>query len=185
MRKPSSSTPRKGFFGFLDFLGGLGGNSKKRKGVRPQQRRAFGIEPLEERQLLSVCHWTGGSHDNNLWSTQENWSNGHVPTAGDSLIFDGKAQTDTYNDLNEGTSFASITFASDNFTLSGSAITLNGGITIAANSNITTETIALDGITLDNSITVTVASCATLTESSDLFENDSYSLTKTGYGTLI
>ena len=40
------------------------------------------IEPLEQRQLLSVCQWTGAA-GNGDWSNAANWLKNQIPTASD------------------------------------------------------------------------------------------------------
>ena len=101
---------------------------KKRKGVRPTKQRSFLLEPLERRELLSVCTWNGQGTDNK-WSTAANWSGNAAPVAGDQLVFAGTTQTSTQNDLAAGTSFQSIEFQGSGFSLSGNSTTVTGNIT--------------------------------------------------------
>ena len=42
-----------------------------RRGLKTQQRRRLSFEPLEDRTLLSVYHWTGNA--DNKWSNDQNW----------------------------------------------------------------------------------------------------------------
>ncbi len=152
------------------------GSRRSRKGIKPQRRRTFSIEPLEERQLLSVCHWTGGGN-NDYWSNSANWD--QAPQAGDDLVFQGTAQTTTQNDFTAGTSFHSIEFAASNFSLTGNAVTLTGGITV--DTGVSGSAVSLNAA-LSGSITASVASSETLAISGIL--SGSGSLSTAGSGTL-
>ena len=136
------------------------------------------IEPLETRVLLSLCSWTGGGGDAK-WSTAANWG-GTAPVAGDDLKFLGTTQTATQNDFAAGTSFHSIDFASNSFSVSGNNFTLgSGGITVE--SGVTSSSISV-GIALGSSVSINVVD-TTLTLSGVI--SGSNSLTKTGSGTLV
>ena len=152
---------------------------KKRKGVRPAKQRAFSLEPLERRELLSVCTWSGQGTDNK-WSTAANWSGNAAPGAGDQLVFVGTTQTSTQNDLAAGTSFQSIEFQGSGFSLSGNSATVTGNITV--DSGVTgSEQIALN-VGLGGTVDVETSGDA-LAISGVI--SGSGSLTKTGSGTLI
>ncbi len=127
MRKPALFSRLNGVLSALG-PGRRGGHSHARR----VKGRRLAFEPLEDRQLLSLCTWTGGGADNN-WSTAANWSrNGQqqAPQAGDNLLFQGTAQTTTHNDLAAGTSFNSIEFADAGFSISGNAFSLGGSGTV-------------------------------------------------------
>jgi hypothetical protein len=146
---------------FGNFGGGV--NSKKRKNAGPQQRRRFAFEPLEERTLLSVYLWTGGSALSNNWSDGDNWvgnGNGYVPQPGDELQFAGNVQTSTQNDFLAGTSFKSIDFAASGFVLAGNDLTLTDGIKV--DPNMTGSAISLN-VALANEVTVEVDAGSNLT----------------------
>ena len=165
-------------------LGLVGLGEKKCRGGCSRNRRNFQFEPLEERQLLSVCHWGGAINGN--WSEAGNWwvgnqDNHQVPVANDVLVFDGTSNTSTTNNLPSGTSFQSIQFASSGFTLSGSPITLTDGITV--DTGVSGSTIALSGVTLGGAIDVDMADSQSLTISSSLSGNGS--LTTSGSGALV
>jgi len=173
-------------------LGRLFGNfgskprGKKRKGVTPPNRRRFAFEPLEERTLLSVCLWTGESTLNNCWNNSQNWVKDqqpaqHVaPVPGDDLCFFGTAPANgVFNDFPAGTSFSSIEFGANDFTLAGNGLTLTDSIW--ADVGVTGSEISLDVI-LDNPIVADVAANAELTISGRISGN--HYLTKTGPGTL-
>ena len=53
---------------FSNLFSALGFGVKKRRGIRPNKRRTLTCEPLEQRQLLSLCVWSGQGQDNK-WST--------------------------------------------------------------------------------------------------------------------
>lgn len=82
--------------------------------------------------------WDGGTENDGLWSTAENWdpstlaTDGVAPVSGDDLVFSGEVNLDAENDLDtaNGGSFLvnSITFdgLADVFTLTGNPLYLNG-----------------------------------------------------------
>ncbi len=149
MRRSKKSSPLQALSSWL----GLRGRAKPNKRAFRSQR-AFGLEPLEHRMLLSVCTWTGGGGDG-LWGTAANWSNNQVPQAGDDLCFVGSG-VDTYNDLTAGTAIRSIDFQSSGFSInpsggnnltiaSGGSVTVNTGVT----STIATDIVLSGGLTFD------------------------------------
>jgi hypothetical protein len=77
---------------FANFRGGV--SSRKRSTVNPQLRRRLAFEPLEDRSLLSVAVWNGGSALNHNWITRENWAGDVAPQPGDQLQFAGTARSD-------------------------------------------------------------------------------------------
>jgi autotransporter-associated beta strand protein len=146
-----------------------------RRNQRTQKRRTFSFESLEERSLLSVCHWTGGA--DNTWSNPQNWDS--APQAGDDLVFEG-AGIVTQNDLTERTTFKSVKFASDGFTLTGNTIWVNDGITVDA--GVANAAISLR-VALGGAVTIDVAGASSsLTVSSIL--SGGGNLIKAGAGTL-
>lgn len=152
------------------------GSRTTRKGVKTQRRRKFSFESLEERSLLSVCHWTGAA--DNTWSNPQNWDN--APQAGDDLVFQGTGIA-TQNDLPDKTTFDSITFASSGFTLTGNSVWVSGNITV--DSGVASATISLN-VALGGAATVDVTDASSsLTVPAVLSAGGS--LTKTGDGTLI
>jgi autotransporter-associated beta strand protein len=154
----------------------FGGVFRNRRAGVQTRRRTLSIEPLEERTLLSLCTWTGGSLNSNLWSDAGNWS--AAPVAGDQLKFSGTQRTATYNDLAAGTPFESIEFNGSNFSLAGNALTLTNGITVDA--GVSSAAISLDAA-VGGTVTVVDATAA-LTISGNLFGSNG--LTKAGAGTL-
>jgi autotransporter-associated beta strand protein len=123
-----------------------------------------------------VCHWTGTA--DNKWSNSRNWDS--APQAGDALVFQGMGIT-AQNDLTDRTTFESIRFASNGFTLTGNTIWVNNGITVA--SGVANATISL-GVALGGAVTVDVADVSSsLTVSAALSAGGS--LAKAGDGTLI
>lgn len=81
--------------------------------------------------------WQGGGPDLNM-TTAANWVGGVAPVAGDSLVFpDSAGFSSVVNDFVAGTSFTSITLnsvvagnvASPQWSFTGNAMTLTGGIT--------------------------------------------------------
>ena len=153
---------------------GLGGRTMRRS-VRTQRRRTFSFESLEERSLLSVCHWTGGA--DNKWSNPQNWDS--QPQAGDALVFQGTGIA-TQNDLTQRTTFSSIEFASNGFTLTGNTIWVNDSITV--DSGVSNATISL-GVALGGAVNIDVADASSSLTVSGILSNGG-SLTKAGAGML-
>ncbi len=123
-----------------------------------------GVEPLENRALLSVATWDGGGTDNH-WTTAENWAGDVAPMAGDDLVFPvSPSQKTNANDF-VGTNFGSILIAGSNYTLSGNQILLNGSVT----SNGTGNTFGL-GVQLGSAggFANTASSTFTVTSAIDL-----------------
>ena len=72
--------------------------------------------------------WSGGGADDNF-SNPANWSPVGAPLDGDSLVFPAGTVADTVNNNLTGRSFASISIQKG-LTLTGSAFTLTGGLTV-------------------------------------------------------
>lgn len=71
--------------------------------------------------------WDGSSSAN--WSTAANWSGGVAPVAGDDLVFPaGVTRLLVTNNLAAGTVFNSITFRGSNYSVTGNALNLTGGV---------------------------------------------------------
>ena len=113
------------------------GRRNKTKGSQSLKRRSLQLEPLEERQLLTVLYWdpakSGGTHLggpgtwNNV-SSNTVWWNGASDVAwnsanGDTAVFEGTAGTVTV-DSSSGVSTGSIGFEMSGYTLTGGTITL-------------------------------------------------------------
>ncbi len=146
---------------------------------RSLRERSLSLEPLETRELLSVCHWDGGGNDD-YWTTAANWQGDVAPVAGDDLVFEGTTRTSTQNNFAAGTSFHSIEFASDDFSLAGNNFTLTSGITV--DSGISNATISM-GIALSGPTTINVND--TSLTASGVLSGGGNSLTKTGAGALV
>ena len=153
---------------------GFGGRTM-RGALRTQKRRRFSFESLEERSLLSVCHWTGGA--DNKWSNPQNWDT--APQTGDALVFQGTGIA-TQNDLTPRTTFSSIEFASNGFTLTGNTIWVNDSITV--DSGVASAAISL-GVALGGAVNINVADASSSLTVSGILSNGG-SLTKAGAGTL-
>ena len=144
-----------------------------RGGGKPQRRRRF-FEHLEDRTLLSVCHWSGGG-ENNLWSNPQNWDN--APQAGDELVFQGTG-TATQNDLTENITLKSIALSSGGFSLAGHDIWLSDGVSVAGGASNISLNVALGG-----PVTVTAADGNSSLALSGAVSGGG-SLTKAGVGSL-
>ena len=119
-------------------LAALGfGQRNKTKGSQSLKRRSLHLEPLEERQLLTVLYWDpakssgthlGGPGTWNNVSSNTVWWNGASDVAwnsanGDTAVFEGTAGTVTV-DSSSGVSTGSIGFEMSGYTLTGGTITL-------------------------------------------------------------
>ena len=81
--------------------------------------------------------WTGSGGNAN-WNTAGDWAGSSVPVAGDNLIFPaGAARLANSNNLTAGTEFGNIVFQTGGYSVSGSAIELNGAIDGSASSGVT------------------------------------------------
>jgi autotransporter-associated beta strand protein len=96
----------------------------KRSGKLRLSAVSLRAEALEDRKMLSIAVWDGGGH-NDLWSTSQNWVGDQAPQTGDAIVLLGTTRTTPVNDLASGTTFASLTFASSGFSLSGNGIALS------------------------------------------------------------
>lgn len=153
---PQSSSGRSGHVGHR--------NHAKRKCAAPQRRRIF-LEQLEERSLLAVMTWEGGS--GNLWSTAANWVGDVTPQAGDDLVFPaGAASLSNSNDLGAGVRFNTILIQGSGYNITGDAIELLGGLT--ANNVSGTNTFDLDTTLINAQTVMTANSAATLNFSGDI-----------------
>jgi autotransporter-associated beta strand protein len=176
------SNKREHVMGFLSNLLGRKSEKSRRKissGRMSRHLRSshLGVEPLEERALLSVCVWDGGGA-NAYWKTAANWVGDVAPVAGDSLCFAGSVRTTTSNNFTAGTTFGSIEFGASNFTLNGNSITLTGGITVDST---VTDSILSINVALGASTTINVI--GTDLSIADVISGN-YGLTKTGTGSL-
>ncbi len=113
--------------------------------------------------------------------TPENWVGDATPQPGDELQFSATPPSGgTVNDFPAGTTFKSIDFTTDGFSLSGNDLTLSDGISVASAAS--TAVISLN-IAMAKALTIDVANGATLTISGAL-SGPNY-LTKTSAGTLV
>ena len=174
MGKLAKMSRLSGLFGLFGF-GGRG------KGGTQQQRRTLSIQPLEERTLLSVCHWTGNGA-NSLWSNSANWDTAPLSGRGDTLIFQGTQRTSTSNDLAAGSSFASIEFAANNFSLGGNSLILTSGVSV--DSGVTGSAISLN-TTLSGDVTFNLASSTSTLALSGVLSGSSSTFYETGSGTIM
>ena len=88
--------------------------------------------------------WDGGG-GNGLWSTAANWDADTLPSFATPLAFGGLLQLASVNDATASVAGLTFNAGAGAFTLSGSAITLNGGMT---NNSANTQTVSFTAITL-------------------------------------
>lgn len=82
--------------------------------------------------FCAVRIWDGGAADNN-WMTAANWVGDIAPVNGDDLVFPAAAaQFTANNNFPQTSAFNSIRFDGGSYILSGTQVTLAGGITAAA-----------------------------------------------------
>ena len=99
--------------------------------------------------------WSGAV--SNAWGTAGNWQENVVPVAGSDLIFPaGAANLAMNNNIAAATSFLSLSFTGNGYSLTGNSITLAGGITDSASAGsnsmaINIVTTAVRTITVSNS----------------------------------
>jgi autotransporter-associated beta strand protein len=152
----------------------------KSSGKQPQWKKArdLRIEILEDKVLLAVDTWVGGG-SNNHWSNAANWQAGVAPSAGDQLVFHGTALTATQNDLTAGTSFQSLEFQANSFSIAGNSFTVTGSIT--TDSGVSGTSISAP-VALSGAVSASVAAGESLSLSGAV--SGSGSLTTTASGTL-
>ena len=102
--------------------------------------------------------WDGGG-GNGLWSTAANWDADTLPSFATPLAFGGLLQLASVNDATASVAGLTFNAGAGAFTLSGNAITLDGGMT---NSSANTQTVSFTAITLGSAQTFN-ASTADLT----------------------
>ncbi|MFD0895723.1 autotransporter-associated beta strand repeat-containing protein [Luteolibacter ambystomatis] len=102
-----------------------------------------------------TCFWNGGGADTS-WSTAGNW-NGVLPVNGQLLTFQGSTKLTSTNNLL--TAIGQVTFASSGFSLSGNAVTLQGGLINQTGTNTWAipTTLLADQTFLSNAGTLTVS----------------------------
>jgi hypothetical protein len=151
--------------------------------MRKYASKHLALEPLERRELLSVATWTGSASV--YWNNPLNWSRegqSQVPQNGDDVVLSGTTRTSTNNNL-PNLSLNSIRFSSNDFSISGSGISLNNTTqtdAIIVDAGVTGSAIGV-GITLNAAVTANVSS-EVLSISGAL--SGSNSLRKIGSGTL-
>jgi hypothetical protein len=143
--------------------------TSKREGKVSRQRLSCfkpWLEYLEDRTLLSMVTWIGGSGD---WNTASNWSGGALPGNSDDVIINTSGITVTHSSGSHSINSLNLTSAtSNNFVLSGGTLAVatsvqdNGtfsvsggtlaGATVAAGTVIVGQTGSLSGVTLGGTL---------------------------------
>src|SRR5271170_4454938 len=122
-------------------------SSRQKRRRKTRRLAGSGIEPLEQRLLLSTVSWIGGSGS---WSTATNWSSDAVPTSANIVVINqlGNIQV-TLTGIG---SVGSLNVTGDTLIVS------NGTLSVATNSSLNAgSSLSLTGATL------TTAAGATLT----------------------
>ena len=90
-------------------------------------------------KVVAVSVWNGGAGSSDTgWQNGANWTSGSKPQPGANLIFpalNGTTAKSPTNNFPTDTNFGSITISGSGYTLSGSDVTLNDGITSSGSSN--------------------------------------------------
>ncbi len=123
--------------------------------------------------------WSGAL--SSAWGLAGNWQENAVPIAGDDLVFPaGASNLAMTNGIAAGTSFNSVTFSGNGYSVTGNSITLAGSISDSATGGLNTISIAI-ATTAVRTITVT-SSSETLTITSVV--SGAGGISKAGSGTL-
>ena len=141
-------------------------------------RSPINVEPVEQRRLLSTSVWTGAG-TNNLYSNPANWQSGVVPSSGDDLDFPDVGSAQTVN-IDSAQTVDNLFFAGT-YTLTGSALTVQGEVEATAFSTVTVNNILAP--TANNHFTTYTG--ATLSIQSTFQDNSNDTFDKYGDGTLV
>ncbi len=134
-------------------------------------------EALENRTMLSASVWTGAG-GNADFSTPGNWQNDAVPASGASVTFPSSAASFAVT-VDSNVSLGSITISGSGYDITGSAVTLSGGLVATGSSSEIDSNLTLSGYQTIN------VSAGTLILTGILTDNGSnFGITKTGTGTL-
>src|SRR5947207_639688 len=113
--------------------------------VRKRHQRD-GVERLEGRVLFATFTWNGTGGDG-LWTTGANWNGGNAPSGSgtDALVFPAIGSPGTVtNDFTAGTDFASISFTSGGYDITGNALDIGAtGISNSSGTNAFSANITL------------------------------------------
>ncbi|MCE5267894.1 MAG: hypothetical protein LLG00_08410, partial [Planctomycetaceae bacterium] len=145
-----------------------------------RKKRSYSFEPLEERQLLSVCHWTGGGGDS-WWTTVENWAESQAPGPNDDVYFDSRGTPAITNNNIAGLALHSVTITEPGYELAGCAISVTDSVLVNVGSG--TSTISLD-VATTSATTVSVGDNSRLWQFG-LLQSTSGDPVKAGAGTLL
>ncbi len=100
-----------------------------RQSAKHRHSRTLRGERLECRAVPAAAVWDGGGADNH-WTTPANWAGGAAPQPGDDLQFpDGGLRRASENDFAAGTAFGSLSLTAGDYSLSGNALSVTGGVT--------------------------------------------------------
>ena len=156
--------------------------NKSGRNKRTRDRLKLELEHFEDRIVPTSITWQGASGA--AWSVGANWVNGIAPGAGDVAVFDGTQVTPGTVNVDSAQTVAGILFSNSTgtpFTISGSSLNLETA-TISLTGT-TPATISVPQIVDGSTLTIDVASGATLTDVGNISGNAA--LAKNNSGTLI
>ena len=111
------------------FLSGLGRGGKRGGGGQAAQRRAFTVEQLEAREMLSAVCQFNGQHSANL-SDPLNYAGQQIPSSGDTLQILSAVPQSINNDLPNRPVLDGLEFQAGNFSIDGSTLEVAGQIKV-------------------------------------------------------
>jgi len=124
--------------------------------------------------------WDGGG-PNGLWSTSLNWNLDTLPNFANPLQFDGVLQLFATNDITSGVAGITFNAGAGAFTLSGNAVTLNGGI---VNNSANLQTVSFAAITLGSTQTFNANTASLLVTSNVNLSANQLTIDGANYTTL-
>jgi fibronectin-binding autotransporter adhesin len=87
-------------------------------------------EALEIRRVFAIETWSGEDNNDSNWTSNDNWTGIGGAGAGDDLVFpESAARKTNTNDFDVNTSFRSLTFTGNGYSITGNQIILTNGIT--------------------------------------------------------
>jgi hypothetical protein len=110
--------------------------------------------------IVATRTWDGGSTENSLWTTAENWVGDVAPLPGDNLIFpEGVAQLESVNNYPTGTHFGSITVSGSGYHFQNNDSSFSS-VQLQSGAQLEVDKIVTGTLTIGAGATVTIAPIA-------------------------